>query len=261
MLGYLHAIHLGAETIVDTDDDNIPKQDWSFPAFEGSFDKLSGDDGFINIYKHFTDMHIWPRGLPLRLINDRAALKNPAPAQNARVGVWQGLADEDPDVDAIYRLTADTPCLFEYRSPVVLSIGTLSPFNSQNTMFRQELFALLYLPACVTFRFTDILRSLVCQPIMWLYGYELGFTNATVVQRRNPHDYFKDFLSEIPMYEQTERVCELVQAAISASRPVAENLRLAYASLHRHGIVPAAELTVLDCWLDDLDRLGARTGG
>jgi hypothetical protein len=261
MLGYLHAIHLGAETIVDTDDDNIPKADWSFPAFDGAFGKLSNGAGFINIYKHFTGMHIWPRGLPLRLINDHSALGDPAPAQHARVGVWQGLADEDPDVDAIYRLTSDAPCLFEDKYPVVLGTGTLSPFNSQNTMFRQELFALLYLPACVTFRFTDILRSLICQPIMWLYGYELGFTGATVVQRRNPHDYFKDFVSEIPMYEHTERVCELVQAAISALQPVAENLRMAYASLHRHGIVPAEELKVLDCWLNDLACLGAGAGG
>lgn len=72
----------------------------------------------------------------------------------------QGLADENPDVDAIYRLTNDTPCYFDERAPVVLEAGTLCPFNSQNTATRRELFPLLYMPVFITFRFTDILRGL-----------------------------------------------------------------------------------------------------
>src|ERR1700679_3469227 len=32
MLGYLRAIRQGAEIIIDTDDDNIPKDNWAFPA-------------------------------------------------------------------------------------------------------------------------------------------------------------------------------------------------------------------------------------
>lgn len=256
MLGYLHAIKLGSEAIVDTDDDNIPKGDWAFPSFDGHFDYVSDEMGFINIYKHFTDKHIWPRGLPLRVINNKRSLEEAIRHQNARVGVWQGLADGDPDVDAIYRLTSDGSCYFDNRNPIVLGKRTITPFNSQNTMFRKDLFALLYLPAFVTFRFTDILRSLVTQPIMWLYGYSLGFTNATVVQKRNPHDYFNDFLSEIPMYQYGDKVVELVQASISAKESIATNLRLAYASLRRSGIVPDEELKALECWLKDIRDLG-----
>jgi hypothetical protein len=257
MIGYLHAVKMGAETIVDTDDDNIPKPGWAFPPFKGRFDRLADDLGFINIYKHYTSQPIWPRGLPLRLINDKSTLTASIREDDATVGVWQGLADEDPDVDAIYRLTSDTPCNFESRRPIVLGKNTITPFNSQNTMFRKELFTLLYLPARVTFRFTDILRSLVNQPIMWLNGYQLGFTNATVVQKRNPHDYFTDFVSEIPMYQHGEKVVGIVQAAISASETIASNLRSAYGALVREGIVPAEELPILDCWLKDLAELGA----
>ena len=115
----------------------------------------------------------------------------------------------------------------------------------------------MYLPAFVTFRFTDILRSLVIQPIMWLHGYRLGFTNATVVQKRNPHDYFKEFLSEIPMYRHGESVVDIVQSAISAKQTISGNLRLAYAALHRERIVPDEELKALECWLADLAALGA----
>ena len=172
-----------------------------------------------------------------------------------KVGIWQGLADEDADVDAIYRLTSDEPCYFKERSPVVLKKGAISPFNSQNTIIVKELFPLMYLPTCVTFRFTDILRGLVAQPIMWLYGYELGFTNATVVQKRNPHDYMNDFNSERPMYMYCEEVIENVGSAINSDNTISENLLLAYQGLQKLGIVEKKELTTLKFWLHDVNKL------
>ena len=69
MLGYLEAMKQGAETIVDTDDDNIPKANWQFPSLEATYSALPGGEGFVNIYQLFTDQKIWPRGLPLNLIN------------------------------------------------------------------------------------------------------------------------------------------------------------------------------------------------
>ncbi|MDX9749428.1 MAG: STELLO glycosyltransferase family protein, partial [Paludibacter sp.] len=167
--------------------------------------------------------------------------------------VWQGLADEDPDVDAVYRLTSDVPCYFNEKGPVVLGKGTITPFNTQNTMIRKELFPLMYLPTYVTFRFTDILRGLVAQPIMWLSGYQLGFVDATVVQKRNPHDYMKDFLSELPMYEHGEKVIELVSSNISGDASIENNLYNAYHALHRNGIVIDKELQTLEAWLKDLN--------
>lgn len=252
MLGYLTAIRQGAEVIVDTDDDNIPKHDWEFPLFQGKYDTIKGDMGFVNIYHLFTDQHIWPRGLPLGLINKSYDFRNLLKVQDVKVGIWQGLADEDPDVDAIYRLTSDKPCFFKKRGPVVLERGTLCPFNTQNTMIRKELFPLMYLPTYVTFRFTDILRGLVAQPIFWLYGYRLGFTEATVVQKRNPHDYMKDFISEIPMYEHTHRVIELVDGSISASESITTNLHKAYKSLLDEQIISPEEMITLEAWIEDL---------
>jgi hypothetical protein len=178
-----------------------------------------------------------------------------------RVGVWQGLADGDPDVDAIYRLVVGAPCVFGQRDPVVLGPGTLSPWNSQNTAIRRELFPLLYLPVTVTFRFTDILRGLVAQPIMALAGYQLGFLSATVVQERNPHDFMADFESEVPMYTQCRRVIELVEASVSASCSLPRNLEAAYEALAQQGIVAPRELTTLRAWLDELGGLGCGGGG
>jgi hypothetical protein len=255
MLGYLHAIANKASQIVDTDDDNIPKDNWNFPIFEDEFDYLKDNQGFINIYQLFTQQAIWPRGLPLTLITKNFALEKTLIRMSSRVGIWQGLADEDPDVDAIYRLTSDVTCYFDTRSPVVLGKGTIAPFNTQNTLIRNELFPLLYLPTSVTFRFTDILRGLIAQPIMWLYDFHLGFTDASVIQKRNPHDYQQDFISEIPMYQHCEKVIDIVQGSISCSQSLKNNLYNAYVALLKARIVTDEEMRPLNAWLEDLQLI------
>jgi hypothetical protein len=249
MMGYLYAMQQGAEIIIDTDDDNIPYAEWAFPRFEDRFTCSQPGLGWVNIYHHFTEEMIWPRGLPLRNIRDgRDKLQWQPQPQDARVGIWQGLADEDPDVDAIYRLTSNKPCLFEDRAPVVLQPGTVTPFNSQNTAFRRELFPLLFLPSFVTFRFTDILRGIIAQPILWAHGYQLGFLKATVVQKRNEHDYFKDYESEVPMYLHAEKALRLVQESVGRGS-VQDDLQASYQALLKAGIVEEKEMQVLDNWL------------
>jgi len=255
MVGYVHAIKSGAEVIVDTDDDNIANANWHVQDFSGEYALTKTGQGFVNIYKNFTSKHIWPRGFPLRRITDDKAIVRNEDLTTTRVeiGIWQGLADGDPDVDAIYRLTSDEPCYFEERAPIVLAEGTLCPFNSQNTAFRKELFPLLYLPAFVTFRFTDILRGLVAQPLMQHMGYSLGFTGATVFQERNPHDYLKDFESEIPCYLYPEKIIDAVSGSIAANKSLPDNLYNAYETLLNDGIVTSEELQVLSAWLKDLE--------
>jgi hypothetical protein len=225
-----------------------------FSQFLNAYDFLPENSGYINIYNLFSDQKIWPRGFPLRLITEKTIPSDPIEKRDTNVGVWQGLADEDPDVDAIYRLTSNEICNFNDHPPVVLGSHSICPFNSQNTAFRKELFALLYLPTFVTFRFTDILRGLVAQPIMWQHGFQLGFTNATVIQKRNIHDFVKDFESEIPMYLYTEKVVELVNKTVSNGRSVEDNLYNAYQELFKHEIVDSREIETLEAWLKDYQQ-------
>jgi len=248
-IGYLHAISKGARVIYESDDDNIPLNNWvNEPEFCTNAELLS-DASFVNIYSYFTDKKVWPRGIPLRCVLDA---ENPKAAfeKKLKVGVWQFLADEDPDVDAIYRLTINTPIYFNWREPLVLDRDTCCPFNSQNTYFCQEVFPLLYLPSTVTFRFTDILRGLIAQPILWSAGYHLGFAGATVLQKRNPHDYLKDFESEIPCYLSADIVVQIAKEAVSSDKSIPENLTLVYQALADKDIVTEKELNILSCWLD-----------
>ncbi len=257
LMGYLAAIQQGAEIILDTDDDNMPKPDWAIPEFCGDFLVTPPGMGFINVYSYFTDQHIWPRGFPLNRVCDPTARLAAGQIKTAPagIGIWQGLADGDPDVDAVYRMTVNTPCFFDTKPPIVLDIGTVSPFNSQNTAFIRPVFALLYLPASVSFRSTDIIRGLVAQPILWSAGYSLGFTRATVVQDRNEHHYLSDFESEIPCYLHAEKILEAVEAVVSSRHSIETNLVNAYESLVRHDLVPKCEMELVLAWVRDIQIL------
>lgn len=256
MIGYLRAIQLGACVIVDIDDDSLPR--WSgFPCFDGSYATTPPSLGFVNGYQFFTDSLIWPRGLPLDRVRCGPRLgREDLVDASSSVGVWQALADGDPDVDAVFRLVIGQRVIFDEGAPVVFGQGTLCPFNSQNTAFRSECFPLLYLPTRVSFRFTDILRGIVAQPIMWAAGLRLGMASASATQERNPHDLMKDFESEIPMYVNVDAAANVTTAVSDSNRSIVENLVAAYRALADEGIVPPEELISLDAWVTDLTRLG-----
>jgi hypothetical protein len=259
MLGYLEAAASGADIIFDTDDDNQLIAEYDGKIWEEACLRevaaSENQDAYVNIYRLFTDQPIWPRGLPLELI--RSSISQPLSCrelnQPAAIGIWQGLANGDPDVDAIYRLTNNQPCTFEPRPAVALAPGVCCPFNSQNTAFRRELLPLMFLPAFVSFRYTDILRGLVAQPILWAAGLKLAFTKATVFQNRNIHNYLRDMESEVPMYLTGRSAFETAVATVNANRSISENLRNVYAALEKEGIVEARERRLLDLWLIDCD--------
>lgn len=248
-IGYAIAISRGAQIIYETDDDNIPLGDWiSEPRFDCE-EEVFSNEGFINVYSLFTEKQVWPRGFPLPLVLDSYSGIKTGCKKSTNIGVWQYLADEDPDVDAIYRLTNNSPIYFEKRSPIVLDVDVICPFNSQNTYFRKEVFPLLYLPSTVTFRFTDILRGLVAQPILWAAGYRLGFGGATVIQKRNPHDYLKDFESELPGYMFAEKIASIAKEHSLPDRSIGENILAVYQALLMEAIVEEREIDLLKLWL------------
>ena len=145
---------------------------------------------------------------------------------------------------------------FQKREPLVLGRGNLCPFNSQNTLFFRDVFPLLYLPAFVTFRFTDILRGLIAQPILWEAGYHLGFTPATVTQKRNPHDYLQDFESEVPCYLLANKVADIVGSPRSDPAPASATISsMLYDALLARDVVKREELPIVTAWLEALQKI------
>jgi hypothetical protein len=172
--------------------------------------------------------------------------------------IQQGLVDGDPDVDAIYRLVLELPFQFMPGPSVALGPGAWCPFNSQNTSWWPEAYPLMYLPAYCSFRMTDIWRSFVAQRIASVNGWSVLFHEATVRQRRNPHDLLRDFRDEVPGYLANREICAALQALELApgGTRVAANMRRSYELLVANGWADPRELPLLEAWLADVAAIG-----
>lgn len=257
--GYLLAIASGAPFIYETDDDNAPLEPGSPWAWPGDrCPRMVRPRGpFVNIYRRFSDLHVWPRGFPLDRVAEAPVPEVVLAQSPPSVGVWQGLADDDPDVDAVHRLVYGRSIRFEAADPVCLPPGAWCPFNSQNTWWHAGAADLMYLPSTVSMRFCDILRGYVAQRLLWEAGLCLGFTGPTVLQRRNPHDLMADFAQEVPMHAAVRPLVELLTTArLPADR--ASWVPAVYGSLALAGLVGAAEPGLAELWAADVEAARAR---
>lgn len=251
-LGYIYAINNGAEYILETDDDNIPEELFGKEiAFEveGS---LIGKSEWVNAYKYFTDEIIWPRGNPLDSIHDSGEFLGKGLFD---CPIQQYLADNDPDVDAIYRLIFKEGLIFNKIDPIVLDKNSWCSFNSQNTLINKTFFPALYLPCYVSFRMTDIWRSFVAQAVLWSEDKNLTFKNATVRQERNKHNLMKDFNDEIIGYTDNRKICFILEEKIkewNGSMSVAEKVHSGWIGLNKAGYITDSEIKIFELWLKEI---------
>jgi hypothetical protein len=255
-VGYLAAIARGATVIIETDDDNLPRAEFWAPRQAKVLARLCESRSWINVYRWYADAVIWPRGLPLDRIHDVPPAFDSLPLEEVYCPIQQGLADGNPDVDAIYRLVMPLPFNFLVQGPVALR-GGWCPFNSQNTTIFAPAFPLLYLPYDCSFRMTDIWRSFVAQRIAYLNGWSILFHQATVVQDRNEHDLMKDFEDETPGYLNNQKIREALDATDCAPGvdAIPDAMRACYRKLQDIGVVGGREPPLLDAWLEDLQAL------
>jgi hypothetical protein len=255
-LAYLEAMRAGARVIVETDDDNHPRDDFWMPREETVSCRAVEADNWVNAYRYFSKSFIYPRGLPLT--HARAEAPEAAGPATHPCPVQQGLADADPDVDAVYRMLFTLPFHFETaHEPVLLRNGAWCPFNSQNTTFFRSAFPLLYLPARCSFRMTDIWRSFVAQRVLQAMGLGVLFHGPTVWQERNDHDLHRDFTDELPGYMNNARMREVLNALpLKSDDSIQSMMESCYEALMRHDWVEAGEEVLLQCWFDDLQALG-----
>jgi len=256
-IGYLYALQKGAEIMYDTDDDNLPYNSWNLPEFHCSRASTS-TALFVNIYRYFSDALVWPRGFPLDEIG-RPSRIEPLEDTSLSVGVWQGLAACNPDVDSIYRLILNHPVGFKDKPPFALNRGSYSPLNSQNTFWHRSAFPYLYLPATVNSRFTDILRGYVAQALMWRHDRHLGVTGATVYQERNTHDTMEDFAGEIGAYLHVKKVIHILNS-LRYSTDSLQNLEMVYQALAENRIVKPEETNLCRAWIKDFRTLTGNPG-
>ena len=257
-IGFIFAIHHGAQVIYDTDDDNevFDQQLMEYWAMHdwrlGSHAFLSWQSVESNPYPVYGAQSVWPRGLPLDLIKNESSYTPvvlSGKVHKPDVCIVQSLANKEPDVDAIYRLTSPKyPVSFENK-PTACKIhdGFMSPFNAQATLFFKEAFEFLLLPVTVHGRVSDIWRSYMAQAVMTC---SLVFSSPWVEQIRNKHDYLADFQAELPLYTQATA---FVQHLRNNSKQYA-GLTDVVVDAYEHGIVEGEDVALAFAWQNDLQR-------
>lgn len=194
--GLVYAYNEGAEIIATIDDDNIPFQRWGKNVVVGRKDYA------VSIYKtksrvfdplSLTFPHLWHRGYPLQLLDERSLSKGQLLKRHILVqaDMWDG----SPDVDAICRITLDPQVTF---NPAMIHFGSnvAGPFNSQNTFLHREALPYYFLFPHIG-RMDDIWAAYYLQA---KFPDCVTYAKASVFQDRNPHDLVKDLDAELIGY-------------------------------------------------------------
>ena len=254
-IGYLISIKDNIETIIETDDDNYPKNNFfNFLNPTYNVDEID-QKNWVNIYKKFLekDSEIWPRGLPLDKINHLPRFKKKKVKK--KFYLKQGVCEGNPDVDAIYRLINDKIDI-KFKDNYKFSLGkAFSPINSQNTIWSKKIFSLMYLPATCTMRATDIWRGIIALNIILNDNLGVLIFGTTMKQNRNIHDLKNDLNEEIPLFKDVQNAFLILKKLKlkKGSENYSKNLLKSYKALIENKIFDKQELKYLTAWIKDIN--------
>lgn len=278
-LGFMFAIHHGGKVIYDTDDDNeiIARDAALLPHTERV--EISTFFNFIhpvnqstetvipttlNPYPFFGASKAWPRGIPLDQVRDSTAdtrTVEVSQGHGRKIGVIQSLANHDPDVDAIYRLSS-LSLPFSFSDAEVLAAlqphTLMCPYNAQATLHFQSAFWALLLPITVHGRVSDIWRSYLAQRLFWETGDVVAFASPWVTQFRNPHNYLADFDAEQDLYRKSSAFVEYLTHTwrCQSTLTLAACFESLYVDMYNNDILQEGDLKLVRAWLRDLSRVG-----
>lgn len=113
-----------------------------------------------------------------------------------KVGVVQGIALGDPDIDALTRMNTPRNIVKSQSQDVVSQYNWTYPYdwfpyNSQNTAFLSNLLPYQFVLPWVG-RYDDIIASYLSQVVMRKLNYVVQFGRPYAIQQRNSHNLMKD---------------------------------------------------------------------
>jgi len=247
-IGYLIAARK-SYVIIETDDDNIPYQNFWDRRILALKRNTILDVGWTNVYRYFTNEIVWPRGFPLEHI--KSSFIKDSTLEEITCPIQQNMVNGDFDVDAIYRFT--------HCNSGNLSIGNgiaikgFCPFNSQNTAWFSEVFKLMYLPSYCSSRVSDIWRSFIAQIIMHYKGWFVLYDSPNMMHIRNEHNLMDDFQQEVVGYLNNAKIVELLYD-LSLTGNLDNDLNICYEELVSKNFLKKEELTLLNAWLKDFSK-------
>jgi hypothetical protein len=214
-IGFLQAWQEGADVLISIDDDNYcgPAADFvgehlaaGRPAGAA---RVAAGAPWFNLCSLLTldCAPVYPRGFPYRSrVASQLAHLGPMPAdgRTSIVAINTGLWLDDPDVDAVTRLSLQPRAAAADPQPVILGPETWSPINTQNTaVMRAAIPAYYYvrmgfaLQGLRIDRFGDILSGYFVQKCAKHLGHSIRIGSPVVQHVRTPHDLFNDLYHEL----------------------------------------------------------------
>jgi len=280
-IGYLFAIMHGAEFIFDFDDDNFVKvhddgTPWKIlPDGDTMYKMKLKDTNFVmqgaNAFNHHPMMKAsvsesWARGFPIELIQDihtrgKVAYEFDLPfkTRSKEIGVIQFLADGNPDIDAMHRLSKPLPMTFpvEDAKSVLVPTHAYAPYNAQATIHTHNAFWAMLLPGTVPGRISDIWRSYFAQCIFADTGLQLVFSPPKIYQERNEHNYLGDFDAEQDLYAKSGKLIEyLSQWDCEKCDTVPKRMEQLWIDLYERGYIEINDVYAVQMWLGALTQSG-----
>lgn len=217
-IGFLRAIAHDADVMISIDDDNFCREGSDFIGRHLFAAERAGADAdaklasgpWFNVCSLLTGTHagtIHPRGFPYAERGrtdgpDLIAL--PADVAEMPIAINAGLWLDEPDVDAITRLSIAPRITTASDQAVVLGPDCWSPINTQNTAVRGAAIPAYYyvrmgypLQGMQIDRFGDILSGYFIEACAKHLGHLVRVGSPVAEHRRSPHDLFNDLYHEL----------------------------------------------------------------
>lgn len=250
-LGYLYAIKKKYKVIYETDDDNIPYDNFDNILQQDNLQMITEqNNSWINIFKYFTNnAYIWPRGFPLSMIKNTPNYL--IQDTDKLPSIINGLVENDPDVDALFRIICNhAECIkWDKNMRILIDNNNMCVFNTQNTFWlNPDLFICMLIPCSVSFRYCDILRGLIANVILNKTDNYMMYSSPNVIQYRNEHNLISDFKSEYEMYIHNENILDYIGNDIGDVSSIKELLSVIYNNLLVNKVITQNDIDILNKW-------------
>ena len=281
-MGYAYAIReLGACAVYDFDDSNclsdetvkllktIEKNNGLLPTPDVilsspsvfSYLSFTSPTVAVNPYMLYgSEEYIWPRGYPLEEAKEQnypQMRETMTREEKQGVEVLQVMQNEEPDVDAVWRMEHGTSSLPMHWKPhdtfkwwtAAIKQGNYAPFNAQSTFLSRTACAIAYLPHTVHKRVSDIWRSYIMQYLLHrnTQGGLLGFTGY-FASHSNSITY--DISTEKQLVAQAQMIINYLAGRPLSSKSVAlsEEYVRVVDDLYTRGFLEAGDVKAAMEW-------------
>jgi hypothetical protein len=259
-IAMLEAIKDGVDVIVTIDDDNIPMSRNHISSMGNLIEKsfsgcmIDSDNRWVDSGQ-FLIPPVIMRGFSWSKKGGKLSFK---PVVRKKIGIVAGLSLGDPDINASEWLVKPpyvTGAQELLETGFIVDHNVWSPFNSQNTAWRRDLFPLMFVIPHIGTRYDDIWCSYIAERIMRETDFYLYFGKPFSFQARNVHNYIKDLSIEMFGIEHTDRFCELLDSFSLPDGNLNEKVRYIFRELKRTDFFPKKAAEAGIAWCEDIEKV------